>query len=380
MKIRAITLGCPVLPDSGHIRSAGEMLKSLRVSFGSEGYEVQSLRLALPRWNQDELTGMNLTRYLVELNEQVLRAGIDFCSLGVLKDPVMVGHIVRLLPSLSTLNCSIGIADTTEGVDRGMISSAALAIDGLSRSSDEFTNFRLGASACLGPHTPYFPGAFHEGAAACFSIGLENSDILVSAFRRVQNRTDLDEAKSSLATLLTGHLTAIESLALEASSRLSLCFAGIDTSIAPSVSKDESIVSAFSYLGVEFGSVGTLAVCSAITDVVKSIPVRRVGYCGLMLLVLEDYGLATYSGSRLFNITNLLAYSSVCGVGIDMVPVAGATLPMLEQLMLDLASLSLKLRKPLLLRLLPLHTIPVGGLTQFQSPYIVNATVVSLRP
>ena len=49
------------------------------------------------------------------------------------------------------------------------------------------------------------------------------------------------------------------------------------------------------------------------------------GYCGLMLPVLEDPVLAQRAGEGRYSVRDLLLYSSVCGTGLDVVPVPGDT-------------------------------------------------------
>jgi len=74
-------------------------------------------------------------------------------------------------------------------------------------------------------------------------------------------------------------------------------YLGIDTSINPALSQDGSVAYAFeSLLGKEFrfGGAGTLGVARALTSAVKDVQVKRVGYCGLMLPILEDLGQASH--------------------------------------------------------------------------------------
>ena len=371
MKIRSINFGCPGIPERVEIAAA--ILNSLKSSLCASGVEVQQLRVSLPYWNPGARKDIDLAGYLTRLNENVVSAGIGFCSLGLVRDNKSIQEILSVLPELKSLNACVDVADATGGIHYPALSAAANAIYSLSHSTDPFTNFRFGAGACLVPHSPYFPGAFHEGAKPSFSIGLENSDALIEAFSVVGRKDDLRAAATSLANVLTDPLKKIEKIASEAARGLSVEFAGIDTSIAPSLRQEESIVKAFSQLGIEFGQAGTLAVCSVITDTIKAIPVRKVGYCGLMLPIMEDHGLAEFCGTEAFDLQKLLAYSSVCGVGIDMVPVANASPDKLERIILDVASMSMRLRKPLLTRLLPVNS---GGLTDFNSPFILNARAV----
>lgn len=67
---------------------------------------------------------------------------------------------------------------------------------------------------------------------------------------------------------------------------------------------------------------------SAVTAAVKSLAfsgVKLIGYNGLMLPVMEDLILAERAAQvpPSFTMRDLLTFSSVCGVGLDTVPVPG---------------------------------------------------------
>ena len=80
-------------------------------------------------------------------------------------------------------------------------------------------------------------------------------------------------------------------------------------------------------MGVEyFGASGTVEASSLLTRVFKSIKnVDLVGFSGLMLALTEDTGLAEGTTNGNFDIRSLLTYSSVCGIGLDTVPIPGNT-------------------------------------------------------
>ena len=76
------------------------------------------------------------------------------------------------------------------------------------------------------------------------------------------------------------------------------------------------------------GEFGTLAAVSAVTSAVKGLSsdgIKLIGYNGLMLPVMEDLILADRAAQNppTFNLRDLLIFSSVCGVGLDTVPVPG---------------------------------------------------------
>jgi len=86
----------------------------------------------------------------------------------------------------------------------------------------------------------------------------------------------------------------------------------------------------------------------------RSISVRRVGYSGLMLPVLEDPVLSERWSEGTFDLDSLLAYSAVCGTGLDAIPLPGdVSQEQLERIMGDMASLAFKWHKPLTARLIP---------------------------
>src|SRR3989454_9003466 len=130
--------------------------------------------------------------------------------------------------------------------------------------------------------------------------------------------------RSSLAELLESRLGALERLVRQVARREERSYLGIDVSPAPG--KDASIGAAIEALtGVPFGDYSTLAGCAAITDVLKSLRVKTCGYSGLMLPVLEDPVLARRATEGRYSVRDLLLYSTVCGTGLDVVPLPGDT-------------------------------------------------------
>ena len=106
---------------------------------------------------------------------------------------------------------------------------------------------------------------------------------------------------------------------------------------------------------------------------------RACGYCGLMLPVLEDDVLAARASEGRFGVRELLLYSSVCGTGLDVVPIPGDTpATAIGRLLLDVAALSTRLEKPLSARLLLAPGLAAGEMTSFENPYLVNSRVLAV--
>jgi len=167
-------------------------------------------------------------------------------------------------------------------------------------------------------------------------------------------------------------------------------FVGIDTSLAPAPDAP-SIGSIFESLGVGsiFGA-GSVAASSLVTWLLRSLPaeVKTTGYCGLMLPPLEDTSLADWTAGKKMKsscapqLHSLLLCSSVCGIGLDTVPVpASATTGAIARVLMDVGALSARLGgKPLSCRLFPVPgTTEPGEPASFPgNPYLCDGAVLPL--
>jgi len=152
-------------------------------------------------------------------------------------------------------------------------------------------------------------------------------------------------------------------------------YAGIDPTPAPlgEVSIGRAIES---FTGAPFGASGTMTAAAIITRAVQSVPVRRVGYSGLMVPVMEDNLLSRRWAEGTFSIDSLLAYSAVCAGGLDTIPLAGDTSEeQIARIFGDVATLAWKWKKPLAARLLPVPGKRAGERTEFDDPRMLNTLV-----
>ncbi|MDB0010615.1 DUF711 family protein, partial [Gammaproteobacteria bacterium] len=101
---------------------------------------------------------------------------------------------------------------------------------------------------------------------------------------------------------------------------------------------------------------------------------------GVMYSVLEDDYLALAVKNKKLSIDSLLLYSTVCGCGIDMVPVPGNIfLEEISSLILDTAALSIALKKPLGTRILPIPGKNANELTDFNYDFLVDTRVMEIK-
>jgi len=387
MFIRTITLGVadphPLSPEA--IRRAAATLQLASARYTEAGYEVQTVRLST-RPIFDDLADWSpaaLVDYAQELQRMLDDAGIGFCSLGPAQAarpdfPLeRIELIADLLGPASALNATVQLATAEDGMRAQAALPAARVMRRLAYETAEgFGNFRFAILACVGPGSPFFPSAYHAGPAS-LSLGLQGAGILAGALGAYKNSgpIDLDRIAELVRAALIEQASPVVTLGQALAREYGLAFGGIDLSPAPM--GDDSIVTALELCGCgPIGSPGTVAVAAALTSALKNTGLPTCGYCGLMLPVLEDAILGRRWEEGLVNTHQLLLYSAVCGTGLDTVPLPGATeAEVIAHLLLDVASLALRLHKPLSARLFPVPGKQAGERTEFSSPYLTNTLV-----
>jgi len=79
-------------------------------------------------------------------------------------------------------------------------------------------------------------------------------------------------------------------------------------------------------------------------------------------------------------VADLLLYSTVCGAGLDTVPLPGDTdSGALAAILLDVAALALRVNKPLTARLMPLPGKQPGDEVNFNFAYFAPSRVLAAR-
>lgn len=385
-RIRTITagIGLDAATDRDAVERALRFLDGARETFTAAGHTVQTVRIAtqpLDEWLAD-WDGPDAIGSLQPLDWIATEAGMPF-SIGPVRPPDDPGAFgawaARLVRETDTLSFTVPVTDDAGQVDSGACAAAAAAIAGIAtaRPGGE-GNFRFAATAFCPPGTPFFPAAWHRGEPA-FALGLESPRLLTSVFREAR-KGGMADAAERLSARLDERLRPLESLARELADRTGWRYLGIDTSPAPGI--DASIGEAIETLtGAPFGSPSTLAACAAITGTLQALTVRTCGYSGLMLPVLEDTVLAARAAEGRYGVAELLLYSSVCGTGLDVVPLPGDTpVSALTAAITDVAALAARYRKPLSARLFPVPGKAAGDWVRFDNPYLTDAVVMPLDP
>ena len=378
MKIRTVTTGINLkfpLKEEQFKKIADFTIRA-KTEFQNSGFVVQTTRTSTQPWEQYFQSKNQILNLVKQLEEYTKKYGLDFFNIGTTTKPENISLIYEILENTSVGFCTSMICDDKTINFEAAKQTAKLMIRLSKVDPDGFTNLRFAALFNTKPGSPFYPAAYHKGPTS-FAIGTENSDLVFKAFSKAK---DIQKAPSILKKTLENEYKKIEKIAEQISQKEKVQYDGIDVSIATSINPDESIAYAFEKLGLgKFGEVGTLAVAKVVTDSVKSVDVKKCGYSGLMLPVLEDYGLAMRNKEGTFNLSNLLLYSAVCGTGLDTIPLPGnVSEEKLYALLLDIASLSIKLNKPLSARLMPVPNKKIGNMTKYKFEYFVNSKAMNI--
>ena len=183
-----------------------------------------------------------------------------------------------------------------------------------------------------------------------------------------------------MVSMIEAHAAAIQRLLTPISLQNELRFLGIDFSLAPYPDHLRSIGTALESLGLPaIGLPGSAAAVAYLADCLDRAEFTRTGFCGLLLPVLEDSTLASRASAGQLSLTDLLLFSTLCGTGLDTIPLPGdASTEAMTAVLLDLGAISLRHNKPLTARLMPIPGKSVGDEVHFEFPYFADSRVVAL--
>jgi uncharacterized protein (UPF0210 family) len=383
-KVRAIT-GFVRLERADYAAQIAQSLAVLRAAkgeFEKQGYEVETIRIVTQPLaelvsGQSDGDALAFLKALDDLSaKEEFIPNVGPAMLRDSDDPHTMRLLAQALSSLPNIEANAVLAGE-DGIHWKVIrESAALVRYVTDHSAHSQGNFNFTGTAMLQPYGPFYPGAYHTGAGKQFSIGFEGAKVVQEVFARTHG--DFAASVAELTKQLTVHAKVAESIGVRVAASNGWDFMGVDPTPAPLA--DVSIGAAIeSYTGAKFGSSGTMTAALIITTAVKAVAVRQIGYSGLMVPVMEDKLLARRWGEGSYNIDSLLAYSAVCGTGLDTVPMPGdVSEEQLVRIYGDVASLAWKWHKPLSARLQPVKGKKPGDQTDFSDRYLFNTTIRAL--
>ena len=381
MKIRSITVFCqPGFPVNRLLlQQVGIFANHARKLFKDNGFEVQSLRLATPPFEQFIAPvdlAMAAQSYAIEAHAD----GFEYISLGPVSASSKAWEVIPQALAQSDRIFLSGSLTTSEGaLSLHAARACAETIVRLSTlEQNGFANLRFCALANVPANTPFFPAAYAQPGRPSFALALEAADLALQAFTLART---FQEASINLVTEIEKRAQQLEEIGNRLSQMYNYEFRGLDFTLAPFPEDAISIGRALESLGLQaFGKPGSLLASAFLTSTLDQAQFKRTGFNGLMLPVLEDSGLANSATDGNLSLRDLLLFSSVCGAGLDVIPLPGeTTAEELTPILLDLAALSLRLNKALTARLMPIPGKKAGEMTAFDFAFFANSRILPVN-
>lgn len=391
--IRAITLGLPlfdrsIMELSTHVQAFSK-IATARVA--EKGWPIRTTRFCLPPLGADFEVSANRIPSIVKSVAQLADAtGVRwFClpidlSDGTPSDARRAALLETLLRE-NRLFTNLMVSNGENISTRGATDAANFILSVSRKSRKGYDNFRVGASCGCLPNTPFFPFSRHAGSQLGFSVALETTEIALELAKTVHNgSTTLEAFQDKFSAELSDRLLEMDTFATALAQEANVEYAGLDASLAPFPDGETSVGRLLELLGADpFGSHGMLFLTALLTDCIKSAiaqsGVRTTGFNGVMYSVLEDDVLAKATRRRHLDIATLNVLSTICGCGLDMVPVPGDLLvDDITAMIMDTATLAVRLGKPLGVRVLPIPDRTINEYTEFNMEFLCDARVLSI--
>jgi uncharacterized protein (UPF0210 family) len=278
-----------------------------------------------------------------ELNDIAQTVGIDFIggfSALVEKgmatgDTALIEALPRALAETQRVCASVNVATTKAGINMDAVLLMARAIKqaaALTADQDGLACAKLCVFANIPEDMPFMAGAYlGVGVAdAVINVGVSGPGVVKRAIER--NLENGPMTLGNIAEVIKRTACKVtrvgELIGREVARNLGVRFGVVDLSLAPTPTVGDSIGEIFQALGLsQIGVPGSTAALAMLNDAVKkggAFASSHVGgLSGAFIPVSEDLNIANAAHKGFLSLEKLEAMTSVCSVGLDMVPVPG---------------------------------------------------------
>lgn len=376
IKIRTISYNLPKETDDSEFTQ----IKACADDWYQFSYPVRTQRLTLPFQTDD----FDLQKY-APIAAFCHSSGIRWFNIPF--DPwlkkISAENITSILKEYNNAFCNIICAKENQ-IRQDILDMVAKTIQMASDVTESGnTNFRLGASMNISSNGPFFPFTYSSGERLSFTIGLE----LAEEINRIVSQhtaKDLNMLWKEIVSELELQIYEIEEHAKKLSEKHHIRYDGIDFSLAPLPQEGSSVITILNCLGInEINGIGMMMATAYLTDLLKSFGEnhKHVGFSGVMYSLLEDAEYAAINDRDGFSLRQMVSLSTMCGCGVDMVPIHRDTdIQSICTILMEIGCISSRLNKPLGVRLLPIRPNEAGRTNiDEDQDFIINTRLVSKK-
>jgi hypothetical protein len=219
----------------------------------------------------------------------------------------------------------------------GLMGNIVTQIAEASAENNGFAAAKLVIFANIPEDNPFMAGAYMGAGEpeATVNIGVSGPGVIGSALRkRVESGEPLTFGDLAEEIKITSFRVtrAGELIGREVAAELGVAFGIVDLSLAPTPQIGDSVGEILQLLGLaRIGAPGSTAAVAMLNDAVKKGGLFASssvgGMSGAFIPVCEDAALAEAADDGSLVLEKLEAMTSVCSVGLDMIPIPGQTPP-----------------------------------------------------
>ncbi len=250
----------------------------------------------------------------------------------------LIHSLPRVLSQTKRVCASVNVATTKAGINMHAVALLGTTLRGIAQATADMGGFgcaKLVIFANAPEDNPFMAGAYlGEGSPdAVIHIGVSGPGVVKSALARLLSAepqcrlNDIAEEIKSTAFRVT---RVGELIGREVAARLGVAFGIVDLSLAPAPQVSDSVGEILALMGLaRLGAPGSTAALALLNDAVKKGGLFASssvgGLSGAFIPVMEDVALANAVEAGHLSIEKLEAMTSVCSVGLDMIPIPGET-------------------------------------------------------
>lgn len=359
LDIRTVTMGISILdcvsedPDK-FCRNLSEKLLSKAKNVNSVCDDIQAeygisivnrrisitpiaLVTAGPQYTEDSYVKIAKTLDDVgkELNINFIGGFGGFIQKGFTNsDSRLISVLPRVLSETKRVCSFFNVASTKTGINMdgiGLISKMLKETSKRTAAESGLGCAKFVAFANSVDDSPFMAGAYHGAGEPEneINVGISGPGVIKSAIEQHEHSSFVDLA--DIIKKFTFKITRLGQLIANiASERLNVSRGIVDLSLAPTSKVGDSVAEILQEMGLEYvGGPGSTAALAMLNDAIKRgglmATANTGGLSGSFIPVMEDFGLANAVEKGKLNLEKLESMTTVCSVGLDMVPIPGDT-------------------------------------------------------
>jgi len=291
-------------------------------------------------------------------------------------DSMVISSLPFVLSQTAKVCSFVNVASTRSGINMDAILTMGKVIKDIAEKTgdkDSVGCAKLVVFANAVEDNPFMAGAFHgPGEPECtINIGVSGPGVVKYALKKLGKEANLGEVAETIKKVAFKITRAGELIGKEVARRLGVSFGILDLSLAPTPAVGDSVAEILEAMGLESaGCFGSVAALFILNDAVKKGGLFASssvgGLSGAFIPVSEDKGMIDAVKRGSLNMEMLMAMTSVCSVGLDMIVIPGDTPEdILSAIIADEAAIGVANNKTTGVRIIPAYGKKVGDFVQF---------------